>query len=179
MGAVVGDVVIETERLHLRHFHEGDAEFIVRLLNEPGFLRYIGDRAVRSAEDAASYIERVALASYRAHGFGVYAVELRENGTTIGMCGLMQKPWLDAPDLAYAFLAEAEGRGYASEAARAVLDHASCTLGITRIVAVAVPENVASLRVLAKLGFGARGRVHDPRDGTALELKEVRYERTA
>ena len=175
---IVSGVITETERLRLRHFNDNDAAFIVRLLNEPGFLRYIGDRGVRTVQDAASYIERAALASYRAHGFGVYAVQLRQTGAIIGMCGLMQKPWLDAPDLAYAFLAEAEGSGYASEAARAVIDHARDTLGMDRIVAVVVPENAASLRVLAKLGFTARGHVHDPRDGTMLELKEAAFERS-
>lgn len=161
---------LRTERLRLRRFDLADAPFILRLLNDAGFLRFIGDRGVRTLEDARLYLERVPLESYRAHGFGGYVVELEPRGIPIGMCGLMRKPWLPAPDLAYAFLAEHRGQGFAVEAARAVLGHAQGTLGLERVVAIVLPDNTASISLLQKLGFAAEGGVVDPRDGAELLL---------
>ena len=161
---------LRTERLRLRRFEPGDAPFILRLLNEPGFLRFIGDRGVRTLEDARLYLERVPLESYRTHGFGVYLVERGPRGIPIGMCGLTHKEWLPAPDLAYAFLAEHGGHGFATEAARAVLAHARATLRLERLVAIVLPDNTASIRLLQKLGFTAEGVVVDPRDGAELLL---------
>jgi RimJ/RimL family protein N-acetyltransferase len=164
---------LETERLALRQLEDADAPFILRLLNEPGFLKHIGDRGVRTQADARAYIARSAQESYRQFGFGLLAVQRKREGTPIGMCGVMQKPWLDAPDLAYAFLAEAEGRGYATEAARAVLAHARADLRMERIVAVVTAENAGSIRVLEKLGFTARGSVTDPTSETELRRYEA------
>lgn len=161
---------LRTERLRLRLFEPADAPFILRLLNETGFLRFIGDRGVRTLEDAQLHLEQFPLESYRAHGFGVYLVELEPGGIPIGMCGLTRKPWLPAPDLAYAFLAEHGGRGYATEAARAVLEHARATLRLERLVAIVLPDNTPSIRLLQKLGFTAEGVVVDPRDGAELLL---------
>lgn len=161
--------MLETERLSLREFDVGDAPFIRRLLNEPAFLRFIGDRGVRTDDDARAYLERVPLESYLRLGYGLYLVELVADGTPIGMCGLMRKPWLNAPDLAYAFLSEYGGRGYALEAARAVLDHARVTLKLDHVVAVVQPDNVRSIRLLEKLRFTSEGTVTDPA-GAELEL---------
>lgn len=163
-------LALETDRLTLRPFEDADAPFIVRLLNEPGFLRYIGDRGVRTEQDARGYISRVAEESYRQHGFGLLLVQRKPDGAPIGMCGVMQKPWLDSPDLAYAFLAEAAGHGYATEAARAVLAHARADLRLGRIDAVVTADNAASIRVLERLGFTARGVVVDPGSQDALQL---------
>lgn len=160
--------VLETERLILRHFDERDAPFILRLLNEPSFLRYIGDRQVRTLEDARAYIARVPLDSYRRFGFGLYLVVAKEDGAPIGMCGLMQKPWLDDPDIAYAFVPEAGARGYASEAAAAVLDYGRTTLTMKRVVAVVQPDNAPSIRLLEKLGFTFETIVADPYNGAEL-----------
>ncbi|HUF12807.1 MAG TPA: GNAT family N-acetyltransferase [Longimicrobiales bacterium] len=167
------EIVAETERLVLRRFVLDDAPFIARLLNEPGFLRYIGDRGVRTVDDARSYLEREALESYRVNGFGLFAVELKTDWTTIGACGLLRRPWLEAPDLAYAFLASAEGFGYASEAARAVLDLAWSTLALERVVAIVLPDHAASTRILEKLHFQGTGSVTDPRSGEELALFRV------
>ena len=161
-GRVVGRVVLESERLRLREFEATDAPLILRLLNEAGFLRFIGDRGVRTEADALAYIERVAVAGYRRHGFGLYRVERRDGGEAVGMCGLMRKAWLDAPDLAYALLAAFEGRGYATEAAAAVLAHARDELGLERVAAVVQPDNPGSIRVLEKLGFTRERAVTDP-----------------
>jgi RimJ/RimL family protein N-acetyltransferase len=163
-------VVLETERLVLRHFEDADAPFVLRLLNEPAFLRFIGDRGVRTVDDAQAYIARGPQDSYRRLGFGIFLVELKPADHPIGMCGVMQKPWLASPDIAYAFVPEAGGKGYGIEAARAVLDFARTELKLGRLLAVVTPDNAPSIRLLEKLGFCPDGTVIDPADGAELEL---------
>lgn len=159
-----------TERLLLRRLAPGDAPFVLRLLNEPSVLRFIGDREVRTLEDAEAYIGAGPQAGGGEPGMGLRLVTSRSTGTPLGLCGLMRKPWLDGPDLAYAFVPEAEGRGYATEAARAVLDSGLHEAGLERVQAVVIPENVGSIRVLEKLGFRREGTVADPSTGTELAL---------
>lgn len=158
-----------TSRLVLRPLSTADAAFVLELVNGHDFLRFIGDRGVRTLADAESYITEGPLASYVQHGFGLMLVERRADGAALGMCGLMQKPWLACPDLAYAFLPEATGVGYAGEAARAVLDAALHRIRLPRVLAVVTPDNERSIRLLAALGFAPEGTVLDPA-GTALEL---------
>jgi RimJ/RimL family protein N-acetyltransferase len=165
-----GDAVIETERLILRRFTPADAEFVLALLNEPGFLRYIGDRGVRTSEQASEYIEKSLVASYDRHGFGPWCVELKPGGEPIGMCGLFRKDWLDSPDLGYAFLAGHVARGYGVEAAAAVMDYARHTLALDRVLAVTTPDNEASIRLLGKLGFAYESMVQTPDTREALRL---------
>jgi len=142
---------LETPRLLLRPFAFSDAPFILRLLNEPSFLEHIGDKGVRTLEDARRYLEDGPLASYARHGHGLMAVVSKETREAIGMCGLLKREHLDHPDLGYAFLPEAWGQGYAFEAARAVLEDA----GQDRVLALVSPENGPSIRLLEKLGFSA------------------------
>lgn len=164
-------IVVETERLWLRHFVAEDAGFIARLLNTPGFLENIGDRGIRTQDDARRYLEAGPLASYRVNGFGTYKVVLRSSAIPVGMAGLTRKPWLRYPDIACAFLPEAEGKGYATEAARGILAVAA-TLHLDHLLAIALPTNRKSIRVLEKLGFTAAGVVEDPRDGATLSAFE-------
>lgn len=167
-AAAAPRTVIETDRLVLRELGVGDAAFIVDLLNQPSFLEHIGDRGVRTIEDARAYVVDGPVASYREHGFGLFMVQLRD-GTAAGMCGLMRKPWLDAPDLAYAFLPQHWSRGYAREAAAAILAQAAPRWGVRRVAAVVTDTNAASLRLLDHLGFASVRMVVDPR-GTPLRL---------
>jgi [ribosomal protein S5]-alanine N-acetyltransferase len=147
-------VVLTTGRLVLREFTPGDADFIVRLLNDPGWLANIGDRNVRTADDARAYLERGPIAAQREHGYALWAVEESARpGLPVGMCGLVRREVLDAPDLGYAFLPEGRGRGLASEAARAVLAHARSALGLPRVLAIVKPGNAASARVLVAAGM--------------------------
>lgn len=166
----IRQIVLETERLVLRYFEDADAPFILRLLNEPAFLRFIGDRGVRTVEDAQAYIAQGPQESYRRLGFGVFLVELKPEGLPIGMCGLMQKPWLESPDIAYAFVPEVGGKGYGIEAASAVLDFGRTRLKLNLVLAVVAPENTASIRLLDKLGFCAEGTITDPADSAELKL---------
>jgi RimJ/RimL family protein N-acetyltransferase len=122
---------------------------------------------VRSLEDARAYITRILTAP---EGYGLLVVERAADGERLGMCGLIHRPWLDAPDLAYAFLASASGQGLATEAGRAVMAYARGTLRLDRVMAIVVPANRASIRVLEKLGFVLERVVADPADGTELLL---------
>ncbi len=145
--------MLDTERLTIRRFTADDAAFVYALYNDPDFLRYIGDRGVHSIDDARAYIEAGPIASYARHGFGLYVVEVKPGMQPVGVCGILKRDALDAPDLGFAFLPDHRGRGYASEAARAVLAFARETLGLTRILAITSPDNATSMAVLGKLGF--------------------------
>lgn len=144
---------MESARLLIAPFTPADADFIVTLLNSPGWLQYIGDRNVHSAKDAMRYLEEGPLKSYRENGFGLLRVSLKENGQPMGMCGLLKRPELDTPDVGFAFLPEFEGKGYASEAVSAVLDHARTVLRLPRLAAIVQPDNERSIRLLKKHGF--------------------------
>jgi len=146
-------VIPETDRLRLRRLSVDDADFILRLLNEPSFLEYIGDKGVRTMDDARSYILNGPVASYEKHGFGLWLVELKESGASAGLCGLLKRDVLEDVDLGYAFLPEFWSRGYALEAASAVLSWARGTLGLRRVVAVTNVDNQSSIRLLEKIGF--------------------------
>ena len=144
---------IETARLALRELTHADTAFIVELLNQPSFLRFIGDRGVRNEADAVGYLDRGPLASYARHGFGLLAVEPREGGTPLGICGLLKRDYLEEPDLGFAYLPSHWRRGYAREAAQAVLDDAATRLAIRRVAAITSLDNDASIALLQKLGF--------------------------
>ena len=145
--------VLETERLSLRHLAEDDAAFILELVNDPDWLRYIGDRGVRSLDDARAYVLNGPVASYARHGFGLYLVELRDGRAPVGMCGLLRRDWLADVDVGFAFLPRFRGLGLAHEAARAILDFGTEALGLPRIAAIVSPENRGSIRLLEKLGM--------------------------
>ena len=160
---------LQTARLTLHHFTADDAEFIHALLNEPSFLRFIGDRGVRSVEDAARYIADGPVASYAQHGFGLYLVRLTEGGAAIGMCGLLKRDSLEDVDLGFAFLPAHWGNGYARESARAVIGLAREEFALSRIVAIVSPDNAASIAVLEALDFRFE-RVHR----LAVDREEVK-----
>ena len=146
-------IVLETERLLLRRLTVDDAEFILELLNQPSFLRYIGDKGVRNTEDAIRYIQTGPVASYERFGFGLYLVELKESGIAIGMCGLIKRDSLPNVDVGFAFLPDYWSRGYAFEAASAVMKYGREKLGLSRIVAITSIDNVASINLLEKVGL--------------------------
>jgi len=145
--------ILETERLTLRELGNGDDAFILELLNDPGFLQNIGDRGVRTLDDARGYIANSAVASYEKNGFGMYRVALKDTDIAVGICGLVRRDGLDGPDIGFAFLERFCGRGYASESAATVLAHARAALGLTRILAITALDNRSSIAVLEKLGF--------------------------
>ncbi|MGD8840071.1 MAG: GNAT family N-acetyltransferase [Gammaproteobacteria bacterium] len=146
-------LAISTSRLQLRWLEIGDAAFIFRLLTDADWLRFIGDRGVADLDGARRYLETGPLEMYRERGFGLNRVAFKADDTPIGICGILQRDNLADVDLGFAFLPEFRGRGYALEAASAVLDHARETLGIERVVAIVAAQNAASIGLLEKLGF--------------------------
>jgi RimJ/RimL family protein N-acetyltransferase len=161
-------VILETPRLVLREFSRDDGAFVLRLLNEPSWLRFIGDRGVRTLADAHRYLDDGPRKSYARDGFGLWCVVPRPTGPPVGMCGLIRRDALPDVDVGFAFLPEAWGRGYARESAAAVLDHARDVLGLRRILAITDPENEASIRVLERVGMRPEGTVRMP--GESLDL---------
>jgi RimJ/RimL family protein N-acetyltransferase len=145
--------VLETERLNLRQLNTGDAAFILELLNEPSFLHNIGDKGVRTIEDAIRYIVEVPFESYARHGFGLWLVELKNAGTPAGICGLVKRDALPDADIGYAFLPRFWSRGYAFESANAVMSYAHDALGLRRVLAITNPGNPGSIRVLEKINL--------------------------
>jgi len=165
--------VTQTARLTLRRFAPGDAAFILRLLNEPSFLRNIGDRGVRTLEDAETYLHDGPIASYERHGHGLWLAALRDTGEPIGMCGLLKRDHLPHPDIGYALLPEFCSYGYASESAAAVLEIGWRELGLERVLAIVSPTNAASIRLLENLGFAPAGTAPAQPGGVESALYEL------
>jgi len=155
-------MIFETERLRLRQLTSLDAPFMLGLLNEPAWHRFIGDRGVRTVEETAEYLDRSYLAGYERDGFSMFLVERKADAAPLGVCGLMRRPGLDDADLGFGFKSEHRRRGYAYEAAEGALRWGHGTLGLERIVAVTDPENVASIALLRKLGFESEGPLRLP-----------------
>jgi [ribosomal protein S5]-alanine N-acetyltransferase len=163
-------IVLRTERLNLRRMALDDAEFIVELLNDPDFIRFIGDKGVRTPDDARDYILTGPVDSYARHGFGLWVVELKGSGRAVGICGLLKRATLDDVDIGFAFLPEYRSRGYASESAAAVMDHARNVLGLERIVAIINDDNTGSQRVLEKIGMAFDRMIRLSDDGPEIRL---------
>ena len=167
--------ILETERLILRQLTTDDSEFILELLNDPSFIRNIGDRNVRTVEDACSYILNGPVASYAKNGFGLYLVLLKETGESIGMCGLIKRDVLDDVDIGYALLPRFWSRGYGIEAAQATKTYAKGKVGLKRIVAIVDPANEGSIRVLEKLGLRYEKMVRLSADDIDLKLFAIDF----
>jgi RimJ/RimL family protein N-acetyltransferase len=151
--------VAETERLRVRWLSADDAAFIFALLNEPSWIQFIGDKDIRTLQDALRYIENGPVAMYARTGFGLYLVELRDTAEPIGMCGLIKRDALEDVDLGFAFLPRFWHKGYAFEAAAAVMGYGRKVLGLRRVVAILSRDNHRSSKLLEKLGFCIEGSV--------------------
>ena len=162
--------ILETDRLNLRQLALEDAGFILELVNDSAWLRFIGDRGVRNLADAANYLTNGPLNSYARNGFGLYLVELKENAVPLGMCGLIKRETLPDVDLGIAFLPNFRGQGYAYEASAGVLAYARGSLGLKRLVAITDPENVSSIKLLERLGFQYEQLVRLAADDIQLKL---------
>lgn len=165
--------IVETDRLVLRELDSAsDAESIFELLNTPKFLKFIGDRGVRSVEQAREFIDDRYRASYREHGYGLYAVERRSGGSAVGICGFVKRDHLEQADIGFAFLPEFERRGYGFESAEAALRYGRDSLGFERVLAITSQDNVVSGKLLSKLGFAFNRIVATP-DGEELNLYAI------
>jgi [ribosomal protein S5]-alanine N-acetyltransferase len=163
-------IVLTTERLRLRHVMADDAPFIVELLNDPAFLRNIGDRGVRNVKDAESYIAAGPGDSYQRHGFGLFLAELKGEDLPIGLCGLVQRDYLDAPDLGFALMPAFRARGFTYEAARGVVDYARQSLRAQQLYGITSLDNQPSIQLLGKLGFALVRVQERPPDNAPIKV---------
>jgi RimJ/RimL family protein N-acetyltransferase len=163
--------IIETERLFLRELSVGeDADFILELVNEPAWIRNIGDRGIRTTEAAQDYITNRIAPSYEQNGFGLYLVGLKNTGERVGICGLIKRDTLEDVDIGFAFLERFWSKGYAFESADAVINHARGSLGLKRIVAITIPSNQGSIKVLEKIGLHFEKMVQMPNEEEKIML---------
>lgn len=167
-------IILETERLVLRKFNITDAEFILELLNAPTWIRYIGDRGIRTIADAQTYLVKIPLMSYAVNGFGLYLVELKHNQTPIGMCGLLKREYLKYMDIGYALLPEYEGQGYAYEIASATVNYAFEQYNLTHLSAITSTTNEPSKKLLHKLGFTFEHTVYVDKEDLLVFIKDAR-----
>lgn len=145
--------VLETDRLILRRMSIVDGEFMLDLLNDPSWIRFIGDRKARSVQDAIDYISNKIVPMYDRNGFGLYLTALKSDGRPIGICGLIKREALEDVDIGFAFLPQFRANGYAFESATAVMAYGNGVLGLSRIVAITSPDNEQSAKLLERLGF--------------------------
>ena len=169
-------IVLETDRVVLRRLTLNDAPFILELLNEPSFLRFIGDRGVKTLQDARQYILKGPIASYERFGFGLYLTFLKEAGDQIGMCGLLKRDALPDADVGFAFLPAHWRKGYAFESASAVLAHGRTALGLKRIVAITSPDNLPSIGVLERIGLKFEAVIQLPGETREVKLFGVNFQ---
>lgn len=162
--------VLTTKRLALHRFTLDDAPFAFELVNDPAFLRYIGDRGVRTLDDARAYLINGPLASYERHGFGLFKVIRKATGQPVGMCGLLKRDTLEDVDVGYAFLPAFRSQGYAAEAVAGTIDYARRTHQLRRVVAIVQPDNSASIKVLERAGFTLERQVQMSADAQPLQL---------
>ena len=167
---------LETSRLQLRWLELGDAEFIYHLVNDPEWLRFIGDKRVSNLDDARTYIEEGPRAMYREQGFGLNRLALRDGDTPIGICGLLQRDSLADCDLGFALLPGYRSQGYAFEAACAILQYGFGELDKDRIVAIVSAGNQASIGLLTRLGFQREGKINMEPDRDPVDLYVIHRE---
>lgn len=160
--------ILETERLTLREFVTADTDFIIRLVNSPGWLKFIGDRNIKTTEQAKAYLENGPIQSYNDNGFGLAMVETKEPKEQIGMCGIIKRDSLDNPDIGFAFLPEFTGKGYAFEMAAATLAYATQQLKLPVIYAITIANNVNSIKLLEKIGLKFIKTIRSPENEELL-----------
>lgn len=162
--------VLETDRLVLTYLEAGDADFILKLLNEPSFIRYIGDKKVRTLDDARNYIQTGPVKSYEENGFGLNKVALKSSGEPIGISGILKRDSLPDPDIGFAFLPEFWSQGYALESAAAVMNYARQTLKVKRILAITALDNDRSEKLLLRIGLQFDQVIKLSSDGSEVKL---------
>ncbi len=169
-------LILNTDRLTIRKLNTTDAKFIIQLLNEPAFIQYIGDKKVKTTKDAEKYLLDGPIKSYEQNGFGLWLVELKENKEPAGICGLIKRDNLDDVDVGFAFLKKFNGKGFATESAKAVLEYGKNELGLKKIVAITQLDNLGSIRVLEKLGMSFEKLIRFPDEDIDLKLYSISFD---
>lgn len=162
--------ILETERLLLRLFTIDDTKFIIELVNSRGWIENIGDRNIKTDERAREYIENRILNNYKANGFGLWLVAMKNDKTPIGMCGILKRDNLENPDIGFAFLPEFMGKGFAFEAANSTMAFAKDVLKLSTIFAITIPTNKPSIKLLGKIGLTFIKTFNFPNDEEELML---------
>lgn len=167
---------IETERLKMRWLTEADVPLMLAIWNDPTFVRYVGDRGIRTEEQALDELTKNAFRGYEEFGYGPFHVSLRDGGEAIGVCGLYKREHYEDPDIGFAFLPDYCSQGYGWEAARAVRDYARDALGLRRIIAIVSPENTASIRLCEKLGLSFDRHDTYPDDDETVSVYAIEWD---
>ncbi len=167
--------ILETEKLKLRELTLDDTSFIIELVNSTGWLKYIGDRNIKTTEQSKAYIENGPMKSYSENGFGLWLVESKVHKKPIGMCGLLRRDYLNHPDIGFAFLPEFIGKGFGFEAATGTISFAKNQLNFSSICAITMPDNVASIKLLEKIGMKFIKSISPPGSQEELHLYQVSF----
>lgn len=175
VGQAGNNPVLHTERLELSWLMPDDAPIMLAVWNDPAFMRYVGDRGVRTLEQAREALDAGLLKLYAEYGYGPFRVRRREDGADLGICGLFRRDGLDEPDIGFAILPEYCGFGFAYEAAVAVLQHARDVLGLSCVTAIVSPHNEASIGLLEKLGLRFERPVRMPADDHDVSLYRIDF----
>jgi [ribosomal protein S5]-alanine N-acetyltransferase len=162
--------LFETERLLICEANRKDSPFFFELLNSPNWIEFIGDRGIETENDVLNYIENSLIKSYKENGFGLYKMMLKENSMPIGICGFVQRDYLNCPDIGFAILPEYERMGFTFEAAKAVIDYGLNTLKQKEICGITTENNVGSKRILTKIGLHEIGKIMPNESGDELML---------
>lgn len=161
---------IETERLLLSRLSLDDAGLMLAIWNDPVFIRFVGDRGIRTFDDARLAMQEGVFRLYAEHGFGPYRMSLKSAGAAVGICGLFRRDGLADTDIGFSTLPQYCGRGYGFEAASAVVEHARIDVRLTRLTALVSPQNVASVRLIEKLGMMFEKMIRIPGDAADVRL---------
>ncbi|MEL4456268.1 GNAT family N-acetyltransferase [Lutimonas vermicola] len=163
-------IVLSTERLLIKKITPADAPFLLELMNDKDWIENIGDRGIKTIEQAQVYITNRFLKSYEEKGFGFYGIVLKESSEMIGTAGLVHREGLDAVDIGYGMLPAFRGKGYAFEATKAVFDYGYNVLRLDKIVAIVNPSNKSSIKLLEKLGLRYEKMVRLPDEDKDIKL---------
>ena len=166
----MSNIIFKTNRLILREAELSDSKFFFDLLNSEKWLKYIGDRGIKTLDNAAKYINDKLIKSYKTNGFGLYVYELKESNIPIGICGFIKRDYLDSLDIGFALLPEYERKSYTYEISDAVMKFGRETLGLKKVVAITTEDNIASQKLLNKLGFGFKSYINEPETNEKLLL---------
>jgi RimJ/RimL family protein N-acetyltransferase len=150
-----------------------DADFIINLVNSPGWLKFIGDRNIHNTDQAINYLENGPLKSYKENEYGLCIVETKEAQISIGLCGLIKRDYLNYPDIGFAYLPEFMGLGYAYEMAKAIVEYSNSILSIETIQAIVKEQNQRSIHLLEKIGMNFVKTLVPPNEETELLLYQL------
>jgi [ribosomal protein S5]-alanine N-acetyltransferase len=163
-------IILETNRLILREADLSDNQFFYELLNSPNWLKFIGDRGIKTLNNAEDYIIDKLINSYKTNGFGLYVYELKESHIPIGICGFIKRDYLDSEDIGFALLPEYERNGHTYEISIATLIYGENKLSIKKVYAISSKDNIASQELLKKLGLNFKSYVNEPDTNEELLL---------